>query len=154
LRANVDLDAYVPGFADLHLPDIGVGTGPSVSQDDADVNVVDIDSLPDQLGVDPSMALDLGDEREPDGGPAGPPIIGVGAGGRCQVVDDDPPFFTDVIPIPGIMHVLHNAVKDITACMEVVGMSNLILSSYTCRRFFQIFRGGSLVIIVHKHHTP
>jgi len=108
LGAAVDLDQYVPGFGDIFMDTEG-DVPPDLVSEPSDAP--DLVSEPrDAPDLDDDMDLRLDDEPDlDDRAPQAPP--------PHPVHSEAPRFFKQSVAIPGLMHVLHNGVKDVTQSM-------------------------------------
>ena len=115
LRRDINLDEFVPGFTELFEDTEGAG---HVDVEDtegaghADEECV-IEFEPDDV-VDDEVAEVTGDsDDEAELEPPVAPVVGDGS----DNISNDELFFSSSLHIAGIMHILHNAVKDVTSAM-------------------------------------
>ena len=106
LSSNVDLAAFVPGFQELYGSE---GSGVDDTDNAGDVPLDDAEATPPEA-VAEDMALAPDEDMELD--------LGSDASAGTDIASDDSLLFSSAFLVPGFMHILHNAVRDVTNVLE------------------------------------
>ena len=125
LSSSVDLDAFVPGFQNLYQSE---GDGVAEADDAEDVPMNDAEVAEDNCS-NHCMGDNFrdGEEAPPEAAVEGVALapdedmelhLGSDASAGIDSATDDCLLFSSALLVPGLMHVLHNAVRDVTKVLE------------------------------------